>query len=120
MTEPMKSCVSEFICSLDDLVPNSGVAAIYQEQQIALFYLPDRTPVGLYAISNFDPHGKANVLSRGILGDVDGELVVASPLYKQHFSLLDGKCIENPELHVRVYDVLIRDAGVYVRGVLIE
>ena len=41
----------------------------------------------VYALDNFDPHSGANVLSRGIVGDLSGELVVASPVYKHHFSL---------------------------------
>lgn len=82
------------ICSVQDLVPNSGVAALVNEQQIALFYVPSKTPA-IYAIGNYDPIGGAQVLSRGIVGDVAGELVVASPLYKQHFRLNDGSCIED-------------------------
>ena len=39
----------------------------------------------LYAIGNYDPAGDANVLSRGIIGSVNGQTVVASPLYKHHF-----------------------------------
>ena len=31
------------------------------------------------------PLGEAFVLSRGIVGDIQDELCVASPLYKQHF-----------------------------------
>ena len=50
----------------------------------------------VHAIGNHDPASDANVLSRGIVGDIGGELVVASPMYKQHFSLLTGRCLEEP------------------------
>jgi nitrite reductase (NADH) small subunit len=92
------------VCTLADLVPESGVAALVEGRQLALFYLPAEQPV-LYAIDNWDPIGKANVLSRGIVGDIGGELVVASPLYKQHFSLRDGRCLEDPNASVRVWPV---------------
>jgi len=48
-----------------------------------------------------------SVLSRGIVGDIKGELVVASPLYKQHFSLLTGKCLEDDSASVPVYEVVL-------------
>lgn len=81
------------LCAVEDLVPGSGVAARLGKQQIALFYLPQETPA-VYAIDNQDPKSGANVISRGIVGDIGGELVVASPLYKQHYRLRDGRCLE--------------------------
>ena len=72
------------VCHLRDLEPDSGVCALVDGKQVAIFYLPRENSV--YAIQNYDPISKANVLSRGIVGDINGELVVASPLYKQHFS----------------------------------
>jgi nitrite reductase (NADH) small subunit len=87
-------------------VAGSGVCALINDAQVALFYLPDETPA-LYAVQNRDPIGEANVMSRGIAGDINGELVVASPLYKQHFSLLTGQCIENPDVCLEVYAVTI-------------
>ena len=43
------------------------------------------------------------MLSRGIFGDLKGELVVASPVYKQHFSLATGQCLEDPLVRVPVF-----------------
>jgi assimilatory nitrate reductase catalytic subunit len=60
-------------------------------------------------------HG-VNVLSRGIVGDLGGELVVASPLYKQHFSLITGRCLEEPEHAVPVYLARIHEGQVWVRA----
>jgi nitrite reductase (NADH) small subunit len=45
------------------------------------------------------------VLSRGIVGDLSGRLVVASPLYKQHFDLQTGACLEEEGVQVEVYSV---------------
>ena len=91
------------ICSQEQLVENSGICALVEEHQIAVFYLPQQEPQ-LYAIGNWDPVGKANVLSRGIVGSIDQTLVVASPLYKHHFCLLSGDCLEQ-EVSVPTYPI---------------
>lgn len=87
-----------------DLLENSGVCVLINNVQVAVFYLPAETPA-VYALANWDPIGKANVLYRGIVGDINGELVVASPLYKQHFSLVTGRCIEEPDVQVAIHQV---------------
>ena len=94
------------VCRLSDLVENAGVCALMDDEQGAIFYLPGETP-RLYAIGNRDPIGNANVLSRGIVGDVNGELVVASPLYKQHFSLTTGQCLEDDAVSIPVYEIAL-------------
>ena len=104
---------SQQVCTVDDLVPNSGICALVNGQQVAIFYVPTATPA-LYAIGNWDPAGKANVLSRGILADVKGELTVASPLYKQHFSLATGQCLEDAALSVPVYNISLQGDSVVV------
>lgn len=90
-------------CKRNDLVEGSGICALVNGQQVAIFYLPEEQSA-LYAIDNFDPIGRANVLARGIVGDVRGELVVASPLYKEHFSLASGRCLEK-DYAVRVWPI---------------
>jgi nitrite reductase (NADH) small subunit len=92
------------ICVREDLVPGSGVCALIGEEQVALFYFPEEEQQ-VYALSNRDPIGDANVLSRGVVGDIEGRLVVASPLYKQHFDLLTGACLEQEDAQVGVYSV---------------
>ena len=99
------------ICRLEEIVPNTGVGALVHGHQIAVFRVEDR----VYAIDNFDPFSKANVLSRGIVGDLAGEIVVASPVYKQHFSLATGQCIEDPDVRVTVHRASIEDGYVVVR-----
>lgn len=103
------------LCDKQDLIANSGVCAVLendaQQQQIALFYLPEQEQQ-VYAIGNWDPIGEANVLSRGIVGTIGDELVVASPLYKQHFSLNNGSCLEQEDVSVPVFQVELTDEGV--------
>lgn len=92
------------ICTREDLVPGSGVCALVGTEQVALFYFPGEQKQ-VYALSNRDPIGEVNVLSRGMVGDIGGRLVVASPLYKQHFDLLTGECLEQEDVQVGVYGV---------------
>ena len=99
------------ICQLEDIVPNTGVCALVGGEQVAVFRLDGDS---LYAISNHDPFSRANVLSRGIVGDLKGELVVASPVYKQHFSLATGRCLEDESVSVPTFAVQVEDGTVYV------
>jgi len=96
----------DVVCTVDDLVPESGVAVWTEDGPVAVFYLPHRLPA-LFAISHTDPFSGANVLARGITGDLKGEPVVASPLYKQHFSLVSGQCLEDEAVSVSTYPVLL-------------
>ncbi len=99
------------VCALDDIVPGAGVAALVDGEQVAIFRLEDDS---VHAIGNLDPFSRANVLSRGIVGDLKGELVVASPVYKQHFRLLTGHCIEDASARVPVYDARLEEGWVVV------
>jgi nitrite reductase (NADH) small subunit len=91
-------------CPLDSIIPNMGVAALINGIQIAIFRLPNDE---VYAISNYDPFSKAFVLSRGIVGDRKGELKVASPIFKQSFSLVTGQCLDDPNIRLATYAVRV-------------
>jgi nitrite reductase (NADH) large subunit len=101
------------VCALSDINPDMGVCALVEERQIAIFRIGDSDEV--HAIGAFDPNSGANVLWRGIVGDLDGRLVVASPIYKQHFDLKTGECIEDAISSVRPYPVSVRNGRVWVR-----
>ena len=94
------------VCLTEDLIANSGVCALLNDQQIAIFSIGDNAQ-NVKAIGNYDPKGKANVLYRGIIGTIGSELVVASPLYKDHYSLDTGVCVEDSNLSVPVYEVRV-------------
>lgn len=85
------------LCSREDLVPGSGVAAKLGDQAVALYW-PDPGNEQLYALAHRDPFSGAEVLAWGLLCEQDGEWSVAAPLYKQHFRLTDGICLEQPEV----------------------
>ncbi len=93
------------VCPVEDLQADSGVCAWVQGRQVALFYLPRLQTV--YAIGNFDPFSQANVLSRGMVGDLAGQPMLASPMYKQHFHLQTGVCFEDVTVSVPVYPARI-------------
>ena len=102
-----------FVCQLDDIVPNTGVCAKVGGAQVAVFRLvtPMGDEDGVFALSNHEPRSGANVLSRGIVGDVAGEMVVASPVYKNHFCLKTGRCLEDESWSVRPFDVRVSEEG---------
>lgn len=105
------------VCALDDIPFDAGIAALLGEgtpwqRQIALFRVGDSQEI--YAVANLDPFSGANVLGRGILCHIQGEPAVASPVLKQHFSLRDGHCFEDPEVCIPVFAVRLRDGRVLV------
>lgn len=98
------------ICALTDLIEGAGVAALIGDVQIALFYVKKTEQV--FALSNYDPFSEANVLSRGIIGSIGDDLVVAAPIYKQHFNLATGQCIEDESISINSYSVQINNGRV--------
>lgn len=99
------------VCKFEELLPGAGVAALVHGRPLAIFRLGDKR---LFAIGNVDPFSGASVLSRGIVGDVDGEPVVASPIFKQHFRLDNGRCIEDATVNVPAYRIDLVDGIVVV------
>jgi nitrite reductase (NADH) small subunit len=93
------------IAELDRLEPNRGACAKVGHVQVALFRVSGSDEV--FALDNRDPFSGANVLARGIVGDRDGEPKVASPMYKQSFSLRTGQCLDDPDVSVVTYPVRI-------------
>ncbi len=112
MEFPAKAGGTE-VCALDDINPDMGVCALVAGRQVALFRVGETDEV--YAIGAFDPNSGTNVLWRGIVGDLKGRLVVASPIYKQHFDLKTGECLEDPMASVRPYAAGVSDGRVWVR-----
>lgn len=99
------------ICAVDDILPNTGVAARVGDRHVAVFRIDaDR----FHAIDNIDPRSGASVLARGLVGNLGERIVVASPLYKNHFDLNTGECLEAPEQSVRAHAVRIQDGRVFV------
>lgn len=100
-------------CALSSLLAGRGVAVLLPDgSQAALFLLGDGR---LAAVGNIDPFGRAAVISRGIVGDRRGEPTVASPLLKQVFSLVDGRCLDDESHALPVYEVRVVDGFVEIK-----
>jgi nitrite reductase (NADH) small subunit len=101
------------VCTPAEIAPNSGVCALIGDEQIAVFHVDDGS-TRFFAIDNFDPNANAAVLSRGIVGNLGARLVVASPIFKQHFDLETGACLEAPARSVNAYPTRVEDGMVWV------
>src|SRR5262249_60357776 len=51
---------------------------------------------------------------RGLTGNLQGERVVASPIYKNHFVLASGRCVEDPTFNVTAYPIRVDEGRVLV------
>ncbi len=102
------------ICTINDILPATGVCALLGTEQVAVFR--PRDDEQLFAISNIDPFFDASVLSRGLIAEHQGELWVASPLKKQRFRLRDGHCMEDESHSVKQYEVRVKDGKVQLKG----
>jgi nitrite reductase (NADH) small subunit len=99
------------VCRYEDLQPERGVAALIDDEQVAVFRTFDGA---LYAIGNQDPFSGAFVLSRGIVGTRGDIPTVSSPLHKQVFDLRTGVCLDDQATRVPVFAVRARDGRVEV------
>ena len=101
------------VCTIDDILPNTGICALVRDRHVAVFHVKTE-PAQLFAIDNYDPNAGASVLSRGLVGSLGDRIVVASPIYKHHFDLQSGECLEAPENSVQAYPVRIENRQVLV------
>lgn len=98
------------VCQITDIKPNTGVCALFNNEQVAIFRLGETDQV--YALSNYDPFSKAYVLSRGIVGDRQGTIKVAAPIYKQNINLETGEYLDDPEIKIPTYAVRVKNGEV--------
>lgn len=102
------------VCALSDITPKTGVCALVNGKQIAIFR--PRFDEQLFAISNMDPFAQSNVLSRGLICEHDSELWVASPLKKQRFNLETGRCFEDESMSIEAYEVRVKGNEIEVKA----
>ena len=100
------------VCEISDIIPGTGVCALVNGEQVALFRPTQSDDV--FAISNTDPFACSNVLSRGLICQHDEQFWVASPLKKQRFNLKTGLCKEDERFSVKAYEVQVKDGFVSV------
>ncbi|PHR89415.1 MAG: nitrite reductase small subunit [Moritella sp.] len=102
------------VCRLNDITPKTGVCALVNGKQVAIFRPRDNDE--LFAIDNMDPFAKSNVLSRGLICEHDEQLWVASPLKKQRFNLATGQCLENDVVSLATYKVRVNKDAVEINA----
>jgi len=100
------------VCPLEHIQPATGVCALVEGVQVALFR--PRADEEVFALSNIDPFAQASVLSRGIIAEHQQTLWVASPLKKQRFRLSDGLCMEDESRSVPAWPARVCDGIVEV------
>ncbi|GGS12807.1 nitrite reductase small subunit NirD [Actinokineospora fastidiosa] len=104
MTSTVPAPAWTAVCPLSAIEPETGVAALLPDgTQVAVF----RTRDAVYALGNIDPFSQAAVLARGIVGDLRGTPVVASPMHKQRFDLRTGECLDDQGVSVPTYPVRV-------------
>jgi NAD(P)H-dependent nitrite reductase small subunit len=101
-----------FVCGVDDILDGAGVCALIDGEQVALLRVGEE----VFALENLDPFSGANVIARGITGDLQGQLVVSSPVYKQHFNLRSGRCLEDESVSLRTWPCGVLDGRVWVES----
>ena len=99
------------VCAASEILSNTGVCALVEGHHVAVFRIGDSA---FHAIDNIDPKSGASVLSRGLIGSLGERVVVASPLYKNHFDLATGECLEAPEHSIRTHPVRMEGEQVLV------
>ncbi|QGN34694.1 nitrite reductase small subunit NirD [Microlunatus sp. Gsoil 973] len=99
------------ICELTDLEPEWGEAALVDGVQVAVFRLWDDRVV---ITANRDPRTGSAVIARGIIGSHQGVPTIASPLYKEAYSLHTGECLSNPDLRLELYPSRVVDGTIQV------
>jgi len=102
----------EQVCDITDIAPGTGVCALIQGQQVAVFRPSEAEQV--FAISNMDPFARSNVLSRGLICEHQDELWVASPLKKQRFNLATGVCMEDERFNIKAFKTRVTDSKVEI------
>ena len=102
------------VCRLEDILPGGGRCALVGGRQVAVFRVAGR----VFALSNFDPFTRANVLSRGLTGSytvsAEERYKVASPLLKHAFDLETGACLSDPAVSIPVYATRTEDDRIWI------
>jgi nitrite reductase (NADH) small subunit len=114
MNTQIKSQDWKSVCSEMDLITGSGVCVLFEGEQVAIF--KDGIDGQIFAVSNYCPFSEANVISRGIIGSLNGKRVVASPVYKQHFDLFTGECLEDGSQSIKAYTVRSQDGQICLQA----
>ena len=99
------------VCRLAELEIGRGVAALVHGQAVAIFRTGDER---VHALGNHDPYVRTSALARGIVGVRGGVQFVAPVAHGHAFDLRTGRCLEDDQVSVHVYDVKVIEGVVLV------
>lgn len=99
------------VCTLSDLEPNWGEAALVAGRQVAVFRLATDE---VYAVEQRDPATGAYVMARGIVGSRADRATIASPLHKQVYDLATGERLDAPGAPIRAFRARVVDGMVQI------
>ena len=102
------------VCAVDDITPDTGVAVLIGDLQIAVVRVGEGEAQQIFAIGNYDPFSHAFVIARGIVGDRGGAPKIASPIFKQSFDLATGQCMDDPNVKLPCYPTRVRDGRIAI------
>jgi nitrite reductase (NADH) large subunit len=92
--------------------PDGGATLKYGHHQIAVFNFSKAGK--WFACQNLCPHKREMVLSRGLLGDIDGLPKVVCPMHKKSFSLETGEGLNDPSFSISTFPVEIREDRIFI------
>ena len=112
--EPSAAPAKQWVAFSDaNAVPADGGATLkYGRHQIAIFNF-EKTGQW-FACQNLCPHKREMVLSRGLLGDVEGRPKIVCPMHKKSFSLETGEGLSDPDYRISTFPVEIREGRIYI------
>lgn len=91
---------------------DGGACVKIGERQIAVFNFSHTGE--WYACQNMCPHKMQMILSRGLIGDQQGEPKVACPYHKKTFSLCTGENLNGDSYRIETYPVRVDAGMVYI------
>ncbi len=100
------------VADTEAFLANGGGCVKLGDIQIAIFNFGKNE---WYAVANQCPHQQQMVLSRGLIGDANGEPKIACPLHKNSFSLCTGEHLGgNRDWKLQTYPVKVEDGAVWL------
>ncbi|MCH2176458.1 MAG: nitrite reductase small subunit NirD [Lentisphaeria bacterium] len=98
----------------NDFASNMGGCVKVNNKQIAVFNFKKND--SWFAVQNECPHKQQMVLSRGIMGDLEGAPKVACPLHKHAFCLKTGKHLSDGDISdLTIYPIKVENDEVFLR-----
>ena len=99
-----------------DFTANLGGCVEINDEQIAVYNVKEKSE--WYAVQNLCPHDNRMVLSRGLVGDCDGDggFKVACPLHKHNFNIKTGEHLSEGDVcNLKTYPVKVEEDTVYIQ-----